>query len=405
VLRFTCPTCQNLASAPEGTRGRPGICPSCKGPLTVPDAPPGEEQESLSSSADETKELPPLMLEAPADGGDDEEPIDCEVAAAGDVASSETEAAASRAAAAVALLAVLVGAFIGFLVLYRFGLWHAWLVQPLESVLSERGVPGLVARIVALVVCVSTLSAILAFAAGAWIKSRLLAQLPDQLDWQPVDPQITAGIDQESLAKATDEVEALGFWLQLDSQITDKYHQRATNYSRLFIHPEYHCFAELNQLVASDGQPTPLRFMIVSLMSDDWTLTSGNREWEVIKTTWIWRQRRVLWTSHPQASPGELLDAHLARRAQIVDDLGITVRSDLTPCVFFEHEQRASARRKRALRNRNGLVAAVELFAVDKHPRREWLGDYPQIASERSHKVHAHPHGHSAQAAGEPSKA
>jgi hypothetical protein len=252
---------------------------------------------------------------------------------------------------------------------------------------------------------VSTLSAILAFAAGAWIKSRLLARLPDQLDWQPVDPQVTAGVDQEVLAKATDEVEALGFWLQLDSQITDKYSQRATNFSRLFMHPEYHCFAELNQLVASDGQPTPLRFMIVSLMSDDWTLTSGNREWEVIKTTWIWRQPRVLWTSHPQASPGELLDAHLERRGQIVEDLGISVRSGLTPCVFFEHEQRASTKRKRALRNRNGLVAAVELMSVDKHPRREWLGDYPQVASKRSHKVHAHANGQSAQAAGEPSKA
>jgi hypothetical protein len=403
VLRFTCPSCQKLVSAPEGARGRPGICPSCNGPLTVPDAPPGEDQESLSGSEDETKEMPALMIEA--DGTDDEEPIDCDVAAAGEVASSETEAAASRAAAAVALLAVLVGAFIGFLVLYRFGLWYAWLVQPLESVLSESGASGLVARIVALVVCLATLSAILAFAAGAWIKSRLLARLPEQLDWQPVDPQVTAGVDQESLAKATDEVEALGFWLQLDSQITDKYQQRATNFSRLFMHPEHHCFAELNQLVASDGQPTPLRFMIVSLMSDDWTLTSGNREWEVIKTTWIWRQPRVLWTSHPQASPGELLDAHLERRAQIVEDLGITVRSGLTPCVFFEHEQRASARRKRALRSRNGLVAAVELMAVDKHPRREWLGDYPQVASERAHQLHGHPNGQAAQAAGEPSKA
>jgi hypothetical protein len=390
-------------SAAEGTRGRPGICPSCNGPLTVPDAPPGEDQESLSGSDDETKEMPPMMIEA--DGADDEEPIDCDIAAAGDVASSETEAAASRAAAGVALLAVLVGAFVGFLVLYRFGLWHAWLVQPLESVLSESGVSGMVARIVALVVCLATLSAILAFGAGAWIKSRLLARLPEQLDWQPVDPQITAGVDQESLAKATDEVEALGFWLQLDSQITDKYQQRATNFSRLFMHPEYHCFAELNQLVASDGQPTPLRFMIVSLMSDDWTLTSGNREWEVIKTTWIWRQPRVLWTSHPQASPGELLDAHLERRAQIVEDLGITVRSGLTPCVFFEHEQRASAKRKRALRNRNGLVAAVELMSVDKHPRREWLGDYPHVASKRAHKTHSQLDGQSAQTAGEPSKA
>jgi len=403
VLRFTCPSCQKLVSAPEGTRGRPGICPICNGPLNVPDAPPGADEESISGSADETKDLPPMMI--PADGADDEEPIDCDVAAAGDVASSETEAAASRGAAAVALLAVLVGAFIGFLVLYRFGLWHAWLVRPLESALAERGMSGLVARIVALVVCVATLSAILAFGAGAWIKSRLLARLPDQLDWQPVDPQVTAGVDQEALAKATDEVEALGFWLQLDSQITDKYRQRATNFSRLFMHPEHHCFAELNQLVASDGQPTPLRFMIVSLMSNDWTLTSGNREWEVIKTTWIWRQPRVLWTSHPQASPGELLDAHLERRAQIVEDLGIAVKSDLTPCVFFEHEQRASVKRKRALRHRNGLVAAVELLSVDKHPRREWLGDYPHIASERSHKSHVSANGQSAQTAGEPSKA
>lgn len=402
MLRFTCPSCQKLVSAAESSRGRPGICPSCNGPLTVPDAPPGEEQESLSGSEDETKDLAPMMLEAPIEEGDDEEPIDCEVAAAGDVASSETEAAASRAAAAVALLSVLVGAFIGFLVLYRLGLWHAWLVQPLESALSETGASGLVARIVALVVCLSTLSAVLAVAAGAWIKSRLLSRLPDQLDWQPVDPQITAGVDQESLAKATDEVEALGFWLQLDSQITDKYRQRATNFSRLFIHPEYHCFAELNQLVASDGQPTPLRFMIVSLLSDDWTLTSGNREWEAIKTTWIWRQPRVLWTSHPQASPAELLDAHLERRAQLVEDLGITVRSGLTPGVFFEHEQRASTKRKRALRQRNGLVAAMELLTVDKHPRREWLGDYPQVASERSRKPQALPNSQSAQAAGEP---
>jgi hypothetical protein len=405
VLRFTCPSCQKLVSAKEGTRGRPGICPNCKGPLTVPDAPPGQDEESLSSSLDETKDLPPMMIEAPLDGADDEEPIDCEVAAAGDVASSETEAAASRMAAAVAVLAVLVGAFIGFLILYRFGLWQAWLVNPLESALAERGISGLVARIFALVVCVATLSAILAFAAGVWIKSRLLARLPDQLDWQPVDPQVTAGVDQESLAKATDEVESLGFWLQLDSQITDKYRQQATNFSRLFIHPEHHCFAELNQLVASDGRPTPLRFMIVSLMSDGWTLTSGNREWEAIKTTWIWRQPRVLWTSHPQASPAELLDAHLERRAQIVEDLGITVRSDLNPGVFFDHEQRASVKRKRSLQNRNGLVAAVELMTVDKHPRREWLGDYPHVASERSRKLHVNHSGQPAQTAGEPSKA
>ena len=145
--------------------------------------------------------------------------------------------------------------------------------------------------------------------------------------------------------------------------------------------------------------------MIVSLMTDDWTLTSVNREWDVSNTTWIWRQPRVLWTSHPQASPAELLDAHLERRAQIVEDLGIAVRDGLTPCVFFEHEQRASGRRKRALRQRNGLVAAMELMAVDKHPRREWLGDYPHIASDRSHKLHDHPDGRAARAAQEPSQA
>jgi hypothetical protein len=99
------------------------------------------------------------------------------------------------------------------------------------------------------------------------------------------------------------------------------------------------------------------------------------------------------------------LDAHLERRAQIVEDLGITVRSDLTPCVFFEHEQRASVKRKRALQRRNGMVAAVELLTVSNHPRREWLGDYPQVASDRSHKLHGLPTSRSAQAAGEPSKA
>jgi hypothetical protein len=140
-------------------------------------------------------------------------------------------------------------------------------------------------------------------------------------------------------------------------------------------------------------------------MSDGWTLTSGNREWEVIKTTWIWRQPRVLWTSHPQASPAELLDAHLERRAQIALDLGIEVRSDLNPGVYFEHEQRASVKRKRALGHRNGLVAAIELMTVDRHPRREWLGDYPHVASERSHKLHANHSSQPAAAAGEPSKA
>jgi hypothetical protein len=372
VIHFNCPACNCLVSAPEEKIGQKGACPSCRQPLTVPAATP-----ALATAGSATKGAGPEIAQPMVD----EVAVDLDMADLEDLEEPLEPAPSTRG-----LLIISIGsaiAVIAAILFFSTGLWQYALAGPLTSLARTWGLSPVLGTVAATLILFIAFAVPLVILVADVIKLNLLAHLPDQLDWQPIDPDETPGIDYAALAQLTAEFEALGFRQAIDNQITHKYEERETAFSRLFVHPEHHCFAELSEVVRADGTASPIRFLILSRLTHGWSLTSGNREWDTIKTTWLWRQPKVLWSSHPGRSTAEVLQAHLERRKQIMHDLGAEVQTDMCPRVYFEHEQEGCVRRKQALRQRSAIAILRELPSL-KEPRSHWDGACPTASKTRT---------------------
>jgi len=140
-------------------------------------------------------------------------------------------------------------------------------------------------------------------------------------------------IDHQALAKYTSDLEALGFVQAYDFEVKLDVIVAGCGFARLFIHPVHHCLAEVNQIFPQDMPTPPMRCMIASILSDEWDLSTTDRE--MTSLSYAWRRPRNLWSSYPKMTPAELLAAHLARRQQMMDRLHITVNTDLSPKVIL----------------------------------------------------------------------
>jgi hypothetical protein len=213
-----------------------------------------------------------------------------------------------------------------------------------------------------------------------WFKTGILERMPGPLEFHPVKAEELTELSHEELERMTTEFESLGFLWEVDYVPRSKVTRGTSAFGRLFTHPRHFCYGEIQQIITSSGKVTPVQFNLMSLLEDDWTLSSGNRAPRSIKMIWLWRQPKVLWTTHPNISPEKVLAAHLELRDRIAGDLGLRVPTILSAEAYFAHEQQAAIRRKEALRRKNILIGWIELWCFEKNPRSQWLGDYPRLA-------------------------
>jgi hypothetical protein len=290
----------------------------------------------------------------------------------------ETQGAVRRYLGGV--LALLVVAAI---ILLLTGLWRKVLWRPVQALFEDWGLPPFVAGIAAGAAILLVFALIIGIAWLGWLKSGMLGHMSVRLRFRRVNAEELPGLDRPAIERVAGEFEALGFVRALDYTFTTEVESPRTPFARLMIHPAHHCYAEVQQLVARGGPPTGVHFNLLSILDDGWSLASGNREPRSIRTIWLWRRPRSLWTAQPGRTPAEVFETHRGLRKRLVDDLGLRVEMHLSPEAYFAFERQAAVSRREALRSKNILVGLIELWFFDRNPPSEWLGEYPRLAKLR----------------------
>ncbi len=207
-------------------------------------------------------------------------------------------------------------------------------------------------------------------------KRRILAVIPDRIDFLSVKPEDFPELDFDALRNYTEALEALGFSFALDYTVkTDV--SLGRGFARLFTHAAHLCFVEINQLFPMDERRIPMRCSFGSLLEDNWDLSTGDREPEFV--SYIWRHPRMLWSKHLRASPAELLAKHLERRQQMIDGLHIALLTDLSPEAYFGKIRKDNAERKAVLESKSMTIIFTEMNEFRRAPKYEWLGDFAEI--------------------------
>jgi hypothetical protein len=264
-------------------------------------------------------------------------------------------------------------------ILYKTGLGRRLLVDPLAQLLAAQGLPE--ATLVAAVIVIGLVAIVLLIAGCFWIKSTLLAQMPVELEFPRISADKLPALDQKSLERYTREFEALGFRHALDYTVKSEAPSRNVGFARLFIHAHERCYAEANQVIpAGQSKGAPMRCNVMSILEDGWSLSSGTRDPMSVKTMWMWRRPKTLWTCHPGAAAQEVVRAHLELRREIIDSVGVDPETNVSPKAYFEHVRQTAVERREAFRRKNILINLIQLWLFGKNPRSEWLGAYPKLA-------------------------
>jgi hypothetical protein len=258
--------------------------------------------------------------------------------------------------------------------LFLSGWWGPLLWQPFQWLLQARHVPPQAALLLGV-----TLFGVV----GYWImKLRLIYNVRIHPDFVTCRADDFRRLDRKELVRCTKAFEALGFVRAVDYTPVRPGRRRHSGFARLMVHPAEGCFAEINQIFTAEGQPVPMRCMVLTLFEDGWSLSATNRR--QLGAGWMMRRPRSLWTSNPDGTPAQLLAGHLKRRERMAADLGVERRTDLSPEAFFDHVRNGLAGMRRVLWRKNLFVGMIEARLYDASPRHEWLGDYARLAGAKA---------------------
>ena len=86
------------------------------------------------------------------------------------------------------------------------------------------------------------------FSFWSYLKSQILAALPDDFTWQDISPEnYSPFLDIDWLREYIQELEYIGFVRLKDYQLTPESGGNPSDFARLFSHPQLYCFAEIFQ--------------------------------------------------------------------------------------------------------------------------------------------------------------
>jgi hypothetical protein len=210
-------------------------------------------------------------------------------------------------------------------------------------------------------------------------KRRILAAIPDRIEFKPIKPEDFLNLDSKVLERYTSALESLGFVTALDytgAYKTETNLSVNAGFARLLTHPAHHCFAEINQAFPINRGPTSVGCSLVSLFKENWGLSTSDRKPEPLY--YAWRRPRMLWSSLPGVSPTDLLTEHLKLRQQMIQGLHLQSLTELTPESYFAHELKDLADRKLVLQSKSTWTILYEMRKFVHAPKNEWLGEFAQ---------------------------
>jgi hypothetical protein len=320
--------------------------------------PPEEEASDEETLIDE---LPPPKRKRPADAADDDVPAKPK---------RKKRRRKKKTRVVVGVLSTIGGLlFLAVIILILSGKWVDAVWPWLQRLLQDVGVPPwLAATITAVVLLVpGTLWYI------ASVKSGILDAMPDDIEFEDADAGEFEQLDRKRLQRWTDELEELGFEQLRDYTVVTELEYFPKGFARLFVHPQHHCFAEINQGFFPDGEPVPMRLSLASFLDDDWAVGATNRAAE--KENWLMRRPQAAWLSVAGCKEAaELLEHHRKFRKEIMKERGLGLLEKLSAKTYFRREEAANRERKEVVRGRWALGIIIEFWLFDHKPKTEWRG-------------------------------
>jgi hypothetical protein len=358
--RVACPHCRHQTPITDEQRGTTVPCGQCQRPLKIPAAkaatspPPAQAVTPALTLPPATRRPAPAEDEPPPDDADE---------------ADETQAAAGGGGGFGILGGIGALLVLAVFILVISGKWVDLIWHPLQRTLEEQDIPPLLAIGLTAVIFLVPMSLL----SASNTRTTILGAMPDELDFRTARAADFPGLDTEGLEEYTQALEGLGFRQLTDYTPLTELANFPRGFGRLFVHPEEHCFAEINQAFAS-GQRVPLRCCVMSFLDDGWSVATTDRV--ATKHNYLMRRPRAAWRSLPGERPAGLVKAHLKLRRQMTADLGVEVVEEGTAGAYFEREREANRQRKQAVRQRSGLGILLDHWLFDRNPKTEWLGEY-----------------------------
>jgi hypothetical protein len=210
------------------------------------------------------------------------------------------------------------------------------------------------------------------------IKSQVLHCLPTYIEFLRANPKDYPKLNLPEIERYTQAFKDLGF--QGLAAYTPKTNAKelSTGYARLLVHPVHQCLAEVNQGFPAQGDPVPVRGVIMSAMEHGWLLSTTDRKAD--GTTWMLRRPKSLWVSLPDAPAAALLERHLRDRDRICQRLGVKVLEDVSLQAHCQREVDDSLVRRQVIQGKSLWGGIMDLITFKYFPKSEWWGDLNKAA-------------------------
>jgi hypothetical protein len=225
---------------------------------------------------------------------------------------------------------------------------------------------------------------IFAFAFFNWlgeIKKKVSLSMGDELRTFPAESRKFDWLDLELLEKYSQQFKELGFVKVTDYRLDEEYPPKNSGFARLFAHPEYFCFAEINQLLGADKKPTTMEYYIGSSFEKNWELVTTTRA--LLGISFLWRSPKKLWTYHPNTPPQELLQYHKQLRQKIIENLQVNVYPEVSWEFYCAQVNKSFIERNQIWARKNLIIGLGEVTLFEVNPPSQWLGDYQSFAKKK----------------------
>ena len=213
------------------------------------------------------------------------------------------------------------------------------------------------------------------------LKSRLLANLPEQASFPNAIPEQFPALDKARLEQMTRALEDLGFKRLLDYTMVSSMRTPMAAFARLTANESAGCFAEINQVFPANRKPLELAVSFITRFDGGWQVSTGPRKPN--GGTWILRLGRSVWQCKPGLEPSGLLQSHQQLCTNLRSDLGVGVLPARSAEDYFRDITSRMQLRRAALKKKWLPVILLEFNLFKLRPHLEWKGDWPKEASKR----------------------
>jgi hypothetical protein len=200
--------------------------------------------------------------------------------------------------------------------------------------------------------------------------------LGEHLKFFEVSPEQFPRLDRQLLTDYSAAFESLGFVRAVDFEVKLDVPCPGRGFARLFFHPTLHCVVEVNQIYPDYQEMSPMRCMIASMFTDGWDLATTDRNLPPL--SYAWRRPRTLWEIFPDQTVPELLAAHLERRQQMIDRLGIALRTHLSEEMYFAYQREIHLARRAVLQGKTMDAIRADMEEFEEAPLDKWLGEFAE---------------------------